>query len=405
MRAFKGVRVIDFTRVLSGPLSTQMLALLDADVIKVEPPGKGDQLRGVLTDPEMAEEGLSPAFLTANLNKRSIALDLKSETGRAVAAKLTASADVVVENFVPGVAAKLGIDYESVHKTNPNVVYCSVSGYGQTGPKSHEKAYDSAIQADSGIMSLTGHPESGPTRVGFMLVDVASGISAAYAIASALYRREVTGKGQYLDVAMFDTAMQLMCCQAADYMVRGHQPPLMGNESPIDQPTSGTFRAKDGLVLLATLTTGQQEACFKALNLSDSLKDPRFATETERQKNLAAGRKLIQSVLETTTVEEWLPVLKSHGVPVQPVRSLKQAAADPQLAHRGILVDTAFGTKTVRQATLVGAPFVASEDGPKREATSPASVGQHSREVLEELGCSPAEIDEILAENQDQART
>ncbi|MEP3114568.1 CoA transferase [Nisaea sp.] len=395
MRAFKGVRVIDFSRVLSGPVAAQMLGLLDADVIKVEPTGDGDQLRGVLTDPEMAAKRMSPAFLTVNLNKRSIALDLKSDAGRAAAAKLVENADVVVENFVPGVAAKLGIDYESVRAANPNVVYCSISGYGQNGPKSGERAYDVAVQADSGMMTLTGHPETGPTRVGFMLIDMTTGISAAYAIASALYRRAVTGQGQYLDVAMYDTALQMMSCQAADYMMRGNHPGLLGNGSPTAQPTAGAFETSDGILLLATLTSAQQEGCFRALGLEESLLDPRYSTEPARQENFKTGLALIQAAMKSRTTEEWLPILKKHGVAVQAVRDLDTSLSDPQLAHRGILVD-ASGSGLKEKTDLIGAPFLANEDGPLQEATAPVTVGQDTREVLEELGCTPDEIDAIL---------
>jgi len=402
MRAFQGLRVVDFTRALSGPMSAQMLALLDADVIKVEPPGDGDQLRGVLTNQELAEKRLSPAFLTGNLNKRSLALDLKSPLGRKAAAKLVAGADVVIENFVPGTARKLGIDYDTVRQTNPDVIYCSISGYGQSGPRTSEKAYDSAIQADSGIMSLTGFPETGPTRVGFMLVDVATGISAAYAIAAALYRRAVSGKGQYLDVAMYDTALQLMCCQAADYLARRQVPPLMGNDSPMAQPTAGTFETADGTILLATLTPRHQEQTFTALGLEDLLTDPRFSTELARHKHLAEGRALIQAVLSGKATRDWLLILKNHGVPVQAVRGLDEALSDPQLAHRGLLVDAGNLEHVSKTTTLLGAPFLANEDGPLTKARPPAQVGQHSREILVELGFAPAEIDNLLKTVQEQ---
>lgn len=396
MRAFNGLRVVDFTRALAGPMSAQMLALLDADVIKVEPPGDGDQLRGVLASVEMAEKRLSPAFLTGNLRKRSLALDLKSPLGQQAASKLVADADVVIENFVPGTARKLGIDYDTVRQQNPNVIYCSISGYGQTGPRSSEKAYDSAIQADSGMMSLTGHPDSGPTRIGFMLVDVTTGISAAYAIAAALYRRAMTGEGQYLDVAMYDTALQLMCCQSADYLVRGHIPPLMGNESPMAQPTAGTFKTSDGMILLATLTATQQEGAFKATGLGYMLDDPRFQTEISRHQNLTEGREILKPVFLTRTTEDWLRILKAHGVPVQAVRDLGQALSDPQLSHRGVVVDAGPIDGVSDTTFLMGAPFLANEDGPHQSAVPPAKVGQHSQEILQELGFPQKEIDAFL---------
>ena len=393
------MRVVDFTQVLSGPLATQMLALLDAEVIKIEPPVKGDQMRSVLTDPEMAARRLSPGFLTSNLNKRSLALDLKSEAGQAVAAKLIADADVVVENFSPGVAQRLGIDYATVQKRNPKVVYCSISGYGQTGPKKSEKAYDTPIQADAGMMPLTGHEETGPTRVGFMVVDVFTGMSAAFAIASALNRRHQTGKGQYLDVAMYDSALLLMGTQVADYMVRGNVSGLMGNRSATNQPTAGAYETANGMILLATLTPTHQENALKSIGLGDMLADPLYATPDARSKNVETGQVLIGGVLKTKTTEEWLAVLKEAGVPVQAVRTLAEASADPQLDHRGLLVE-ANGVEGIDEPiTLVGAPFIANQDGPKTEAVPPGKVGQHTREILQELGCSAAEIDEILSIN------
>jgi len=401
MRAYKGIRVIDFTQALSGPMATQLLALLDADVVKIEPPGSGDQLRGVLTDRDTAARRQSPAFLTANLNKRSLALDLKNPAGRNAVQKLLAGADVVVENFVPGVARRLGIDYETVRASNPDVIYCSVSGYGQTGPRCGERAYDSAIQADAGMMSLTGHPETGPTRTGFMLVDVATGISAAYAISSALFRRERTGKGQYLDVAMFDSALQLMCCQAAEYLVNGALPPLAGNDSPMAQPTSGTFATADGMILTATLTSAQQEATFEAIGRSDLLDDPRFSSEANREANLEAGRAIVRSALAARSTAHWLTQLKARGVPVQAVRDLDEALGDPQLAARGLLVNAGLPPdRSGNTPPLIGAPFITPEDGPLAHAVPPVEVGADSEAILREIGLSDPEIDQLLSHAQ-----
>lgn len=193
MRAYQGLKIIDFTQMIAGPIATQMFSLLGAEVIKIESPVKGDQMRRTLTDPDMAARHLAPSFLSANIGKRSIALNLKSKDGQEVVQKLIRTADVVVENFRAGVAKSLHIDYDTVKALNPKVVFCSISGYGQTGPRSGEKAYDTAIQANSGMMALTGHPETGPTRTGFLAVDTFTGMSSAFAIASALARRHQTG--------------------------------------------------------------------------------------------------------------------------------------------------------------------------------------------------------------------
>jgi formyl-CoA transferase len=234
MKAFEGLKVVDFTQVISGPVATQMFALLGANVIKIEPLGKGDEMRTLLTDPEMAARFLSPGFMTNNMGKRSLALDLKSAQDKAIAHKLIDEADVVVENFRPGVAKRLGIDYDSIKSRNPNVVYCSISGYGQKGPKSTDGAYDTAIQADAGLMALTGNDETGPLRAGFLAVDMYTGMSAAFAISSALYRRQATGAGQFVDVAMYDSALMMGCTQMSDFLVRATFSHVPATNRPLD---------------------------------------------------------------------------------------------------------------------------------------------------------------------------
>ncbi len=399
MRAYEGLKVVDFTQVLAGPISTQMFSLLGADVIKIEAPVKGDQLRTTLSDAEMVAKRLSPAFLTVNLGKRSLAIDLKSEEGRAIAYRLIDDADVVVENFSPGVAKRLGIDYETLKKRNPNLVYCSISGYGQEGPRSGDKAYDSAIQAASGLFTLNGHEETGPTRIGIMVIDMFTGANAAFAISSALYRREKTGEGQYVDVAMYDSALLIAAAQMADFMVRGNVPPLIGNQSPTRQPTAGVFETKDGTVLLATITPDQNIAVLKAAGLMHMLDDPRFATFEARQANLHEGLELVGEAMKTKTTAEWLDIMNKAGVAVQAVRTLAEATTDPQLEHRGIIVQADNIQGFDEALRLVGAPFIANEDSPIREASPPGKVGQHTEEILRELGYPENEIDKILSLN------
>ncbi|WP_288903940.1 CoA transferase [uncultured Sneathiella sp.] len=397
MKAYEGLKVVDFTQVLAGPISTQMFSLLGADVIKIEAPVKGDQLRTTLSDAEMVAKRLSPAFLTANLNKRSLAIDLKSEEGRKIVYRLIEDADVVVENFRPGVAKKLGIDYESVKKRRPEIVYCSISGYGQQGPRSSDKAYDSAIQAASGLFTLNGSEESGPMRIGIMVIDMFTGVNAAFAISSALHRKEKTGKGQYVDVAMYDSAMLLAASQMADYMVRGNVPPLIGNASPTRQPTAGVFETKDGNVLIATITPDHNIAMLKASGMEHLLEDPRFATFEARQENLQEGLKIVGEAMKTKTTAEWVEIMSKVGVVVQAVRTLAEATSDPQLEHRGIVVQGENITGFDQALRLVGVPFIANEDGPKKVASSPGKVGQHTEEILRELGYTDGDIANIIA--------
>ncbi|MGO1500697.1 MAG: CaiB/BaiF CoA transferase family protein [Marinobacter sp.] len=397
MKAFEGLKVVDFTQVVSGPMATQMLSLLGADVIKIETPGKGDEMRLLLTDPEMAARFLAPSFLTNNMGKRSLALNLKSDQGRAVVAKMMDEADVIIENFRPGVAKRLGIDYATVKPRNPNVIYCSVSGYGQEGPKSTDGAYDTSIQADAGLMALTGYPETGPTRAGFLAVDTFTGMSAAFAISSALYRREKTGAGQFLDVAMYDSALVLGGSQMADFMVRGNVAPRCGNRSPTGQPTNGGFKTADGMILLVALTRVQQEKAFKVLQMESLLDDPLYATPEARYQNGDSARVLIAERLLTHSSDEWMRLFKEVSVPVQKVRTLAEAVGDPQLAHRGVKVLAEGITGLEHPVNLIGAPFIANEDGPMTKAKPPGKVGEHTAEVLAELGYSPADIKQILA--------
>ncbi|USG60728.1 CoA transferase [Sneathiella marina] len=399
MRAYEKLKVVDFTQVLAGPICTQMFSLLGADVVKIEAPKKGDQLRTTLTDPEMAAKLLSPAFLTVNLGKKSLALDLKSEAGREIAYKLVEDADVVVENFSPGVAKKLGIDYETLKQRKPDLVYCSISGYGQEGPRSRDKAYDSAIQAASGLFTLNGHEETGPTRIGIMVIDMFTGINAAFAVSSAINRRHVTGEGQYLDVAMYDSALMLAAAQMADFMVRGNIPPLLGNDSPTRQPTAGCFDTLNGKILVATITSAQNESVLKAIGLAHLLEDPLYATFEARQANLESGLALVGDALKVKTTEEWLQIMNEAGIAVQEVRTLHEAVKDPQLEHRGIMIDTGKIQGFEDALRLVGAPFIADVDSPMTKVAPPTQVGQHTAEVLKSLGYADEKIAEFLAVN------
>ena len=265
-QAFTGLRIIDFTQVLAGPFATQQLAQLGADVIKIEQPEAGDITRGLMSS---GSDGMAPSFLTCNLGKRAITLDLKHPKAKEVVHRLVASADAVVENFKPGTIDKLGFGYEALKAIKPDLVYASISGYGQSGPKSELPAFDGAIQASSGMMSISGHPESGPTRTGYFSVDMSTALNAAFAISAALFRRHLTGEGQRIDVSMLDTAVVMQAAQMSNYLVTNTLPELMGNRSPTKSPTANVFASADGFVQIVALREAHVKALFTLLGVAD----------------------------------------------------------------------------------------------------------------------------------------
>ena len=283
-RPFEGVKILDFTQVLAGPYASYQLALLGADVIKVER-REGEDMRRTPLSREWAERGLAPAFQAINGNKRSLTLDLQKPDAIAIVKKLVAQVDVVMENFRPGVMDKLGIGYEALSAINPKLIYCAVSGFGQTGPDRLRPGYDGKMQALSGIMAITGHPETGPTRAGFAVCDVLSGATAAFGVSSALYQRDRTGKGQLIDVSMLEATMAFLSGQIADWSVAGHRQQLSGNQAVSRRTTANLFKCGDGHILLAVNNEKQYRALMSALGREDTLADPRFADWFARNEN------------------------------------------------------------------------------------------------------------------------
>jgi len=396
-KAFDGVRVIDFSQVLAGPVATAQLALLGADVIKIEQPGVGDQARSMMADGIWAERKLAPNFLGANPNKRSITLDLKHPRAKEVVQRLLGDADVVVQNFKAGVIDRLGFGYDAVKAIRPDVVYCSISGYGQEGPKAPAAAYDGAIQAASGMMSLTGTPESGPLRAGFMVVDLATAITAAFAIASALYRRKVTGEGQFLDVAMNDTAIAMMNPVVSNYLVGGWEPALIGNTSPTKQGTANTWPTADGWLTIAVVTDRLIAPLCRGLGRPDLAGDERFAHEPGRITHAASIDQEIAGILATNTTAHWVERLRAEGVPASPVNALHEALEDEQLGHRRVLMDLPAPAGLNGRITVPGAGFLCDADSPSAESPPP-TLGQHTDGVLGELGYSEADVAALRAE-------
>ncbi|MBT6093966.1 MAG: CoA transferase [Rhodospirillaceae bacterium] len=390
-QAFSKIRVLDFSQVVAGPLAAQLLNVLGAEVIKIEQPGAGDQMRVLMTVENDPVPNMSPAFMTTSYGKKSIAINLKSPDAHDVIMRLAATCDVVVENFRAGVIDKLGFGYDAIRAVKPDIVYCSISGYGQSGPKARKPAYDGAMQAASGMMASTGHPDTGPTRTTFLPVDSATGITAAYAIAAALFRRATTGEGQYLDVSMLDSAISVQAANFACLMAGGEEPGLIGNTSPTALPTANCFATADGYVLLVAIRENQVTSLFNAIGLGAMLDDPKFADNKARTTHGDEVLRIIRETLKQQPSDHWVEVLEAATVPVSKVRSLAEVVQDPQLDTRNIITDVPAPGGAEGTIKLVGSAFVANEDGPSVSGPPPV-LGEHNDEVLRMLGYTDQDI-------------
>ncbi|MDF1791767.1 MAG: CoA transferase [Thalassobaculaceae bacterium] len=386
-RAFEGLRVVDFTQVLSGPYLTALLAQEGADVIKIESPGKGggDQMRNRMIPSKYTDIDMGSAFLALNHGKRSVAIDLKSEEGRRIAHKLIETADVVAQNFRGGVAERLGLGWEDVRAIKPDIVYCQITGYGATGPRSKEGAYDGAIQAASGMMSTNGSPATGATRTGYFPVDLFTGASAAYAVAAALFRRERTGEGQYLDVSMLDAALNIQAPSIAQWTVDGNPGGLIGNSSATHLPTANSFECADGTVLMAATMQTHVRAVFEEMGLAHLLEDPRFIDSKARIANRDLVDSTLRAAFPTDTAASWAKRLGARGVPISRVNSIPDAVKEPQLAHRGTLAEVPAPPGFDHPVRLPMAPYRSAADGPRIDRPPPG-LGEHTEEVLREYG-------------------
>jgi crotonobetainyl-CoA:carnitine CoA-transferase CaiB-like acyl-CoA transferase len=386
-KAFAGVRVIDFTHVLSGPYATAQLAMQGADVIKIEPRG-GEPMREAPTSREWSERGLGPAWMAVNANKRSLTLDLARPEAIGIVHRLARDADVVVSNFRPGVMDRLGIGHAALSALNPRLVYVELSGFGSSGPERRTAAFDGKIQAMSGLMTLTGEPVNGPMRAGYAAADVATGITCAFAIATALFQRTHTGRGQFVDVSMLDSMLGMLSGQVAEWLVGGYRHPQQGNRSISLKPTADRFRCGDGWLVLAVLTEPQYQRLLRTLGRDDALADPRFADWALRIEHAPALRALIEAALEGGTPAAWAARLTEADVPCGVVTSIAEIVEHPQLAHRGFLqrADTPFG-----EVTLAGPAFRLAHGNGGIDRPL-ATAGQHIDEVLGELGYDAAAI-------------
>jgi crotonobetainyl-CoA:carnitine CoA-transferase CaiB-like acyl-CoA transferase len=376
-KALAGVRVLDLTRMLAGPFCTALLADVGAEVIKVERPGSGDDARQF----PPRKGGESGYFMLLNRGKKSVTLDLKAEEGVDVLKRLAARADVVVENFRPGLAKELGVDYARLSRDNQRLVYAAISGFGQEGPLAHRPAYDIIAQAMSGLMSITGHPDGPPTRVGESLGDLVAGLYAAFGVLAALAARERTGRGQYVDVAMLDCVFSLLVTAIAQYAYGGVEPKRVGNRHPISTPF-GSFRAGDGELVIAVANDPMFRRFAACIGRPELAQDPRFATDEARTRNEPELKAAIEAWTGRRTVEAAVGELERAGVPAGPIWSVSQAAESEHAKARGLLAT--LDHPTAGAIRLLRQPVRFSESAGTVERPPPL-LGEHTDEVLTEL--------------------
>ncbi|MBQ1082960.1 MULTISPECIES: CaiB/BaiF CoA-transferase family protein [unclassified Nocardiopsis] len=388
-----GVRVLDLTNVLAGPYAGYQLSLMGADVVKVEVPGAGDLARQLGASSELNDERVGASFLAQNAGKRSLTLNLKSDAGRQVMRTLVSDSDVLLENFRPGVMERLGFDWETLRELNPGLVYCSVSGFGSDGPLSDRPAYDQIIQGLSGMMDATGTEETGPLRAGFPIADVLGGLAAAFAVGSALVRRERTGEGTRLDVSMLETAITAMGWGVSNYLSAGVEPSRIGNENATAAP-SGTFTTGEGTLNIAANKQEQFETLCRLLQASELVADPRFATRENRKAHRVALRGELEERLAGRSAADWETVLSDAGVPAARVLSVREALELEHVEHRGLVRTLAFPGQDDRELHVLGSGVHVDGTslGPDR---SPPLLGEHTDQVLREAGYEQSEVNAL----------
>ena len=388
-----GIRVLDVTTVLAGPFAGYQLSLFGADVVKVEMPGEGDVARTMGDHGGFAALGMGAPFLGQNAGKRSITINLKNDAGREVFARLARDADVLLENMRPGVMDRLGVGYEAMKSLNPRLVYCAVSGFGDSGPLSSRPAYDQIIQGLSGMSDVTGRPDQDPTRIGFPICDTFSGLAAAMAICAALVRRSHSGAGAYLDVSMLEAGITAMGSATSDHLVSGAPAERIGNDNTASSP-SGSFHTGEGLLVIAANTQRQFESLCRVIGRTDLIDDVRFIDRKHRKRHRAELSRELESALATRSASEWESRLVEVHVPAGRVLSVAEALVQPQVVVRGLIHDVAIEGSGARPGRVLGSGV--HVDGHALAPSSPPPrLGQHTRDVLLETGYSNDEVDQL----------
>lgn len=388
MTALNGIRVLDLTNVLAGPFACHQLAHLGAEVIKVEAVGRGDLARNLGADAALNAAGMGVSFLAQNAGKKSVTLNLKHEEGRTLLKRLVRTADVLVENFRPGVMERLGVSYDVLKDENPDLIYCAISGFGQDGPWVHRPAYDQIIQAASGVMSITGDAHSAPLRVGYPIADTVGGLTAAFAITAALNAHP---RGTFIDVSMLESVIATMGWVVSNYLVAGVEPSPNGNENLTSAP-SGAFEAADGLVNIAANKDEQWALLANHLGRADLLDDPRFATREDRKTNRKILKAELETVLTTRPAREWAKELNRIGVPAGAVLTVPEVLAMPQIAERGMLATFANAPGVGRDITLLRTGIKLDGEAPA-VATPPPLLGADNEELYGKLGYTADQLD------------
>jgi len=384
------IKVIDLTRFVSGPFCTLQLADMGAEVIKIETPGRGDETRyqGTIL------KGESWYFIGMNRNKKSLTLDLKPREGKEIFRRLAEKSDVVVENFRPGVMGNLGFDYEALRKINPGIVYCGISGFGKDGPHALRPAFDFIAQGVSGFMSITGFPDREPVRTGIPISDSVAGIYAAFGILAALIARQETGRGQEVQTSLVDAMVSVLSFQADRYFGKGEIAQREGNDHPVASPY-GTFRAQDGYINIAPAGDPMWERLAQALGLQALFNDPRFKTNDLRRQNRKELNAIINEITSKRPMAEWIEFLNKEGVPCGPINNLAQTFEDPQVRHQEMVLDLEQPSGKVK---TLGFPLKLSHTPAKIRRPAP-QLGQHTEEILAELGFPKEKIKELKEKN------
>ncbi len=388
--ALEGVRVLDMTQIMAGPFCAMLLADLGAEVIKIENPRGGDDSRRMAPP---YYNGESAAFLAVNRNKYGLALDIRMERGKELLWKLIDSADVLVENFRPGTMDRLGFGYEQVHARNPRLVYCSISGFGHTGPYSERGGFDLVAQAMSGVLSVTGSPEE-PAKVGVPISDLNAGLFASHAILAALLARARTGEGQYIDTSLFEAALAYTIWESNEYWASGQPPQRLGTAHRLSAPYQ-VFATADGWIAIGAANQRNWERLARAIDRPDLLADPRFADNAQRMAHLPALVETLTATLKTRPTQEWLPLLDQAEVPVGPVLTLDQVYAHPQTRARNMEME--IDHPIAGRVHAIGFPVKYSATPPRIYRPAPV-LGQHTFEILQSLGLSDEECRQLETE-------